>query len=379
MARRTRQNKAVEAVAERFSAFRPAREVLRVVRAVPTRFPQIDHALRVGGWPIERFTLVHGPSGDGKTEFSIGLEDSFLALDHFVFHVDAERTSPITWIEQLMGPRAYHPRFFASRPDTYEGTIADVRNFLNLLVAAKEEGEVANDTSALVVVDSLRKLVPAGMMKEILEAEAEAKDVKGGRDRSAQLQAKMNAAWMDELVPLLERAGAGFVAIAREMQDPDADMWSKKIGTDYKIGGGGAIYYDASVVARVERAAWVGEGEGKDRKTYGERRRVTIRKTKVAGKDDRASVAYFHSSNGVLVPAGFDLPRDVLELGTTFLIVEQKGSWLTFEGEKIGNGEHNAVRRLHQDGPLMERLLAAVRGAFEKHEPVAHDEDGVVG
>jgi recombination protein RecA len=373
MARKSPQAKALEAVAERFSAFRPAREALRVVRAVPTRFPQVDHALRVNGWPIECFTLIHGPSGDGKTEFAIGLEDSFLARDHFAFHIDAERTTPITWVEQLMGARAMHPRFFAVRPESYEATIADVRNFLNALVAAKEAEEISEDTSALVVVDSLRKLVPANLMKEILESEAEAKDVKGGRDRSAQLQAKMNAAWMDELVPLLERAGAGFVAIAREMQDPDADMWAKKFGTDYKIAGGGAIYYDASVVARVERVGWIGEGEGKDRKTYGERRRVTIRKTKVAGKEDRTAVAHFHSSNGVLVPAGFDQQRDVLEMAKRFAIVDQKGSWFTFEGERVGNGEHNAVRRLHEDAPLFDRLHTAVRSAFEKYEPVEHD------
>src|SRR5205814_10673608 len=68
--------------------------------AVPTRFIQFDHSTRVGGLPIERFMLMHGPSGLGKTEMAIGLEDSFLERDHFVFHVDSERTTPITWAEQ---------------------------------------------------------------------------------------------------------------------------------------------------------------------------------------------------------------------------------------------------------------------------------------
>ena len=379
MPRRTRTAKKVTSAAGLFKEFRSAAEVLTKVRAVPTRFVQVDHALRVGGWPIERFTLVHGESGEGKTMFVLGLEDSFLALDHYVLHVDAERTTPITWVESLMGERSRHPHFFAVRPDTYEGTVAVVRNFLNTLISGKADGKIPAETSALVVVDSLRKLVPADLMKEILEAEAEASEIKGGRDRRAQIQAKMNAAWMDELIPLLEKAGAGFVAIAREMKDPDADMWARKYGNDYKVGGGGAIFYDASVVARVERDKWISEGEGKDRKVYGERHRVTIRKTKVGGKDDKVAVAYFHSSNGTLVQAGFDLPRDVLELATRFAIVRHDAShWYSYEGERIGHGEKNAALSLHKHGEMTERILAATREAFEKHEPIVHDADGVV-
>ena len=58
---------ALAGVAGRFKKFRPAREVLTLVKAVPTRFPQFDHATRVGGLPIERFMLLHGPSNHGKT------------------------------------------------------------------------------------------------------------------------------------------------------------------------------------------------------------------------------------------------------------------------------------------------------------------------
>ncbi len=272
-----------------------------------------------------------------------------------------------------MGERAKHPRFYASRPESYEQTIADVRNFLNALADSKKAGDLAPDTSALIVVDSLRKLVPKDLMKEILEAGAEGADIKGGRDRSAQLKAKMNAAWMDELIPLLENAGAGFIAIAREMQDPDADMWAKKFGNDYKIGGGGAIYYDASLVMRITRASWVSHGEGSDKKIYGERRKVEIRKTKVAGKDDKVAVSYFHSSNGVLVPAGFDLARDVLELATRFNVVEKAGAWYSFKEERIAAGEHNAVVQLVKHPEMLVEIEAATRAVFASHKPQEYD------
>ena len=374
-AERNERREALAAVAKKVDAFRPAREVLKRVRAVPTIFPQFDHAARVGGLPIERFMLVHGPSSHGKTAFVLGLMRSFLERDHFAVFIDAERTTPVDWAEKMMGPMVDHPGFLASRPTTYEDTILEVRGFLNTIIAAREVGKIPEDTAAIIVVDSLRKLVPQDLMKEILSDKG---DTKAGRDRGGQLKAKMNAAWMDELVPLLEAAQAGFVAIAREMVDPDADMWAKKFGSDYKIGGGGAIFYEASLVMRVERASYVTHGEGKERKVYGERHRVTIRKTKVAGKDDKTSVGYFSTSNGVLIPEGFDTARDVLDLGVRLGVVKKNGATLSFKGERIGAGEHAAVKALAADPGRLATIDAAVREKFALVEPLSHDSDGVI-
>ena len=372
------RRKALTAVAERFKSFRPARAVLTRVRAVPTCFVQFDHATKVGGLPIERFMLIHGPSSHGKTTASIGFMRSFLALDHFVLFVDAERTTPITWLEQMMGALTEHPHFFAQRPATYEDTVDAVRDFLTTLAAAREAGEVPTDTTALIVVDSLRKLVPANIMKKILKDDGKS-GVDGMGGRAAQVKAAMNAAWLDELVPLLEQTQAGFLAIARETEDPNADQWAKKFGNDFKVGGGKAVYYDASLVMRVERASYVGEkGEdGGKGETYGERHRVTIRKTKVAGREDRQTTCYFSTSNGVLVPAGFDRARDVVELAEQFGIVEAKGGWLRWGAHKW-NGRHQAVKKLAADPVTLGALELATRAEFEAKPPVEHDADGVV-
>lgn len=386
------KRKALEGISDRFEGFRPASEVLTVVRAVPTCFVQLDHATRVGGWPIERFTLVHGPSNEGKTLAVLGLIKSFLERGHYALFVDAERTTPIDWVRKLLGPLADSRRFFAEKPDHYEGTIALVRKFLNALAADKANG--------IVVVDSMRKLVPKDKMAEILKAakeEAEAEDAspaprgkkKGGittgRDRSAQLQAKINAAWMDELVPLLEHAGASFVGIAREMVDPDADQWAKARGDDYKVGGGGAMYYDSALVVRVERASWIyGERPGPSGKVqkvvYGERHIATIRKTKIGGKDDRVTRAYFHSSNGNLVPEGFDRARDVLELGVRFNVIEQRRAAYLFEEQLIASGakeerDHKAVVALSKNAELLDAIETRIRACFEEQKVVEYDRD----
>jgi recombination protein RecA len=350
---------ALRKVASRFKSLRPATEALTRVRAVPTIFPQFDVAVGVGGFPIERFSLVHGQSSHGKSKAVLGLCASFLALDHFALYIDAERTTAMDWVETLLGKElANHPGFLAKRPETYEQTIADVREFCLGIAKAKEDEEIPPETSALIVIDSIRKLVPENIWEKIQKD----KDGDIGR-RSAQIKAAMNSNWLDELIPLLEKSGAGMAVIARETEDPDADIWSKRAGTDYKVGGGAALLYDASLGIRVERAGWVQEGEGKDRKVYGERHRMTIHKTKVSGREDKVIKAYFHASNGVLVPEGFDRPRDVLELAEQHGVVEKKGSWLWHQGEKIGNGSHKAVQALHANPEWAARLEVEARAA----------------
>lgn len=374
--------KGLHEAAGAFAGFRPAREVLREVRAVKTRFVQFDHATKVGGLPIERFTLLSGPSNEGKTALGLGLLGSFVQQGHFGMLIDAERTTPMTWARQLIGAAADNDRFLAMRPGSYEETVRSVRHFVLELKRQKDAGQLHSDTSALIVCDSIRKLVPEGLLEKIMKEARDIKGVDGMGGRGAQIKAALNAQWLDELVPLLEETGTAFLCLTREVDDPDADVWTKRAGNDFKTQGGKALFYDASLALRVERYGYVqekfGEGDSQTSKVYGERHRVTIRKTKIAGREDRQTVCYFHTSNGVLYDAGFDRGRDLIELGLRLGVVQQSGSWFSFAGNKIGNGLHAAAKNLHQDGVLAELLDSAVRGAFGQAEPIEFDADGVV-
>ncbi len=373
------KTKALHTIADEFSVFRPAREVLRRVTAVPTIFPQFDHAVGVGGLPLERFMLIHGPSNEGKTILTHGLMLSFLKRAHFAVFIDAEYTTPITWLETLMGRFADHERFLAFRPTTYEETVDAVRDFAKTLVRLRLEGKVEPDTSALIVVDSIRKLVPKNLLAKIT-AGTDKGGVDGMSGRGAMIKAAMNAAWMDELVPLLAKSNISMVVIARETDDPEADANDRRYGGGFKVGGGKAIYFDSSLVMRVERVGWVyekprakGDEDYVKQAAIGERTRITISKTKVAQKEDKVQIAYFHTSNGTLMPEGFDTPRDVVELAERFGIVKVSGSWyvMTFDGaESKHQGKMNLVRALHENPALFDALSRDVRAAFAKHKPI---------
>ncbi len=367
----------LQAIADEFKSFKPAAEVLSRVVAVPTIFPQFDFATRVGGCPTERVVLMHGPSGEGKTYCTIGLLLSFLMRNHFGALIDAERTTPITWLRAAMGEYADHPWFKADRPDTYEATVQQVRTFVNTVKKLRDSKRIPPETSALLVVDSIRKLVPEDIFKKITQAnKAKPGDKKEKiRDRSAQIKAAMNSAWMDELIPLLEKTRTTMIIIAREMEDPDADKSRIKFtGPQFKVGGGRALYYDASLVLRVERAKHITksneneDGSFAKSDVYGERHRITIRKTKVAGQEDKQTVCHFHTSNGRLVPLGFDRARDVLELAERFDILTKSGGWLKW-GRHKWQGDHAAVKKLSSSPDVLADLEAAVRERFDNATP----------
>lgn len=327
-------------IGKRFKAFRPAGEVLLRVKSLPTVFPQFDRATRLGGYPLQRVSMVHGPSGHGKTAFVLGLGQSFLQANHFFAYVDAEYTTPEDWLLDLMAEQAKKPTFVAMRPKTYEETVHGVRDFVQTIAAARDAKEIPEDTTSLIVIDSLRKLVPQNLLDKIMKEDS----VDGAKGRAAMMKAALNSQWLDELVPLLYHTNSSIIFILREYQNANAMPFEKQ----YKVGGGNAVLFDSSLAMRVERRGYIERGSGASRKIYGQQHQVTIYKTKVAGQEDKQTRCYFHSSNGVLIPAGFDPARDVLEGCIAEGLIKKKSAGVLEDAEtgETWRSIHDAVHTL---------------------------------
>lgn len=356
----------IQAVASRFSGFRPAREILTRIKSVPTIFPQFDWATRVGGLPLERFMVVHGPSNHGKTAFTLGLGLSFLVNRHFFAYVDAEMTTPISWLEQLMSVYADDPLFVALRPKSYEQTVDSVRSLLDNIANAKEKGEIDKSVSCLIVVDSLRKLIPEKIFEKVSSGKG---GVDGMGGRSAQVKAALNAAWLDELVPALYHSGSSMIAIARESENTEA---TGAFDRTWKMTGGKAIEYDSSLVMRISRHSWVKRGQAEDAEVLGEKHTISIRKTKLAAKDDKEVRCFFHTSNGKVSGVGFDRARDIVDLGISFGIIKKSSSWLLFDSKRY-NGINTMVQSLNGDEDTLLLLEDTLRQHYKDNDPYLVD------
>jgi len=309
-----------------------------------------------------------------NTTLGLGLGLSFLQANSYFLHIDAEMTTPVDWLRKLMGEYADSDRFLGYHPETYEGTTDAVREFIENLSKAKADGSIDPKTSALILVDSLRKLIPQNFFAKIAKKGSEESGVDGFGGRGAQMKAALNSAWMDELVPLLHKSNASMVIIARESEDVNADANDRKYGRDYKVTGGNAVIYDSSLVMRVERTGFTGKGKDDDKITYGERHRVTVNKTKIASKSDRKQIAYFHSSNGNLTREGFDTGRDLLELGKKMQIVKMAGAWYQFAGKRV-QGEDQFLLMLQDSPEIMRQLNEEIRNQFESVAPEEEPEE----
>lgn len=358
---------AISAVAKRFSAFQPASEIFTEVKSVQTIFPQIDVATKCGGFPIERVSLVHGPSNEGKTVMAIGVGKSFLLRDHFFGFVDAEFSTPVSWLNTLMGGYVNHPGFVAMHPTSFEKTRDSVKEFLETIAEAKDKGDIDKHTSALVVVDSIRKLVPERLM-EALKKDAEKVGLDGMSGRGAQYKAALLAQWLDELVPLIYHTNAAILLITRETEKPNAGPYEQQ----YVISGGKAPIYESSLVARITRN-FVKEGDD----TVGERHTVRIWKTKIGSKEGKYVDGHFHTSNGSKSPAGFDISRDILEMSLDCGIINKKAGkhWFTRangrfgEGEMLGDSEAETVQAIRAFAPeQLHELETLVRNEYTPKE-----------
>jgi RecA/RadA recombinase len=363
--------KQLSKVAAKMTSWRPARQVLTRVKAVPTIFPWSDYATRVRGFPTQRIIVVHGPSAEGKTQLALGYGLSFLKAGHYFLHVDAEYTTPASWLEQSMGEHVDNPLFLALRPKSYEQVVDAVRDFLKQLIVSKKEKAIPEDASALIVIDSLRKLTPENFLAKLAKQGSEGKEgagVDGMRGMGAAVKAAMNANWFDELTPLLYHSGAAMLIIARESENREKGNGQP----DWKLTGGRAVLFEGSLMIRVERD-WERIGQYPNHVTIGERHDCYIYKSKVAGKDDREEVFSFWTSNGRgAAPEGFDVGRDLFELGVVLGAVKQSGGWFSYNAVRW-QGKERAVKRLTEDLTLRARLEADLRKRFEKTAVSNHD------
>lgn len=377
------RRKAIASVASRLQGWRPQAEVVREVVSIPTVFESYNLETEIGGHPTARTTLVHGPASNGKTQFALGIAASYLQADHFAAVLDAERTLTQSFVRSMVGPLADHPGFSALPVGTYEQARVEVRRYFETIAQAREKREIPEDVRALVVVDSLRKLMPAGLWETLTkEAKVAAEEssteeqpkkrksrfvrekkqrhVDGFGGRAGQLRAAFNAAWMDELTPLLADTGGAVLIIGREsVEEEGQGPAAREVA---RPTGGSALIFEASLRLRCVASNVVEEGGEKGRVVeVGQRVSLEFHKTKVARRREFLPTAFFHVSNGRACPEGFDFARDLFWVGQELGLVEVRGSFYRFDGKQIGQGEKAAHRKLVEDAKLMAALRSAIR------------------
>ena len=303
-----------------------SKDVLVPVSVIPSGCLSIDAALGVGGFPRGRVIEIYGPESGGKTTLTL--------------HVIAEA-------QKLGGQAAFIDAEHALDPVYARKLGVDVDN---LLVSQPDNGEQALEIAEtlirsggvdIVVVDSVAALVPKA------ELEGDMGDPQMG------LQARLMSQALRKLTAIVSKSRTCLIFI-NQIREKIGVMF----GNPETTTGGRALKFYASMRVDIRRVQAIKEGD----KVVGSRTRAKIVKNKVAAPFREAEF-------DILYGEGISSEGDLIDLGVDRGVIEKSGTWLSFGGDRIGQGRENARVFLRDNKDVRGKLTAALRKKLEIAAP----------
>ena len=303
-----------------------SRDVLVPVSVIPSGCLSIDAALGVGGFPRGRVIEIYGPESGGKTTMTL--------------HVIAEA-------QRLGGQAAFIDAEHALDPIYARKLGVDVDN---LLVSQPDHGEQALEIAEtlirsggvdVVVVDSVAALVPKA------ELEGDMGDPQMG------LQARLMSQALRKLTAIVSKSNTCLIFI-NQIREKIGVMF----GNPETTTGGRALKFYASMRVDIRRIQAIKEGD----KVVGSRTRAKIVKNKVAAPFREAEF-------DIIYGEGISREGDLIDLGVDKGLLEKSGTWISYGGERLGQGRENARVFLKENKDIRDRLQAALRKKLELASP----------
>ena len=307
------------------------------VESIPTGSLSLDMALGVGGIPKARITEIFGPESSGKTTIcqhivaecqSQGGTAAFIDMEHALDPVYAQKCG--VNIEALL----------ISQPDTGEQALEIAETL------------VRSGAIDLVVVDSVAALVPRS------EIEGDMGDATMG------VQARLMSQAMRKLSGAISQTKTA-VIFTNQLRQKIGVMF----GNPETTTGGNALKFYASVRLDVRRVQSIKVGA----EIVGNRVRVRVIKNKVS--------APFRSAEfDIMYNEGISKSGDILDLATSLEVIEKRGSFYSYNDQRLGQGREASKNYLSQNPELRQEIEDTIRNLAD-NEQIAQtfdpSEDGV--
>jgi len=299
-----------------------SKDVLVPVSVIPTGCLSIDAALGVGGFPRGRVIEVYGPESGGKTTLTLQVIAEAQKLGGQAAFIDAEHALDPIYARRL-------------------GVDVD-----NLLVSQPDHGEQALEIAQelirsnavdIVVIDSVAALVP----KAELEGDM--------GDPSMGLQARLMSQALRKLTAIVSKSRTCLIFI-NQIREKIGVMF----GNPETTTGGRALKFYASMRVDIRRIQAIKDGD----KVVGSRTRAKIVKNKVAAPFREAEF-------DILYGEGISREGDLIDLGVDKGVLEKSGTWISYAGERMGQGRENARTFLKENADIREKLENALRKKME--------------
>src|SRR6202790_4197888 len=278
----------------------------------------LDLALGVGGLPRGRVVEIYGPESSGKT--TLALECIAEAQKHggICAFIDAEHALDAAYARKL---GVSVEDLLISQPDNGEQALEIVETL------------VQSGAIDVLVIDSVAALVPRA------ELEGEMGEPQMG------LQARLMAKALRKLTAIVSKSKTCLIFI-NQIREKIGVMF----GNPETTTGGRALKFYASIRLDIRRIQAIKDGD----KVVGSRTRGKVVKNKVAAPFREAEF-------DILYGEGISREGDLIDLGVDKGLVEKSGTWISFGGERMGQGRENARVFLKENKDIREKLETVLR------------------
>ena len=278
----------------------------------------LDLALGVGGVPRGRIVEIFGNESSGKTTLSLHIAANAQKQGGIVAFIDAEHALDVGYARRI-------------------GVDVD-----NLLLSQPNSGEealqiaeqlVRSGAVDVVIVDSVAALVPQS------ELDGDIGDSHMGA------QARLMSQAMRKLTGLLSTTNT-LCIFTNQIRMKIGVMF----GSPETTTGGNALKFYSSVRMKIARISTLKDPSGK---AFGNRTRVNVLKNKVAPPFTEAEF-------DILYSRGISWEGSVLDAGLAAGVIIKRGSWMSFDGEQIGQGAAAATEFLRKNPDILEKIRTRV-------------------
>ena len=287
------------------------------VKVVPTGCLALDIATGVGGFPRGRIIEIYGPESSGKTTMALHAIAEAQRMGGVCAFIDAEHALDVGYARKIgVGT----DDLLVSQPDYGEQAL----EICDMLVRS---GAVD-----IIVVDSVAALTP----KAELEGDM--------GDSHVGLQARLMSQALRKLTGSINRSRT-IVIFINQLRMKIGVMF----GSPETTTGGNALKFYASMRLDIRRIGAIKTTDA----VVGNRTRVKVVKNKLAPpfREVEFDITYGEgvSREGMLI-----------DLGVETNVVDKAGAWLSYKGERIGQGRENAKVFLKEHPEISARIEAEV-------------------
>jgi recombination protein RecA len=277
------------------------------VEAIPTGSLTLDLALGVGGIPRGRVTEIYGPEASGKTTLAQHIAAESQKQGGVCAFIDMEHALDPTYAERC-GVDVNN--LYISQPDTGEQALEIAETL------------VRSGAVDIVIIDSVAALVPRS------EIEGDMGDATMG------MQARLMSQALRKLSGAIKQTNTA-VIFTNQLRQKIGVMF----GNPETTTGGMALKFYSSVRLDMRRIESIKVGQD----VVGNRTRVRVVKNKVAPP---FRVAEFD----IMYNEGISKVGDLLDLGVGMELIEKRGSFYSYQDQRISQGRENAKQYL-KDNP----------------------------